>query len=212
MNPLNETEVRVLGALIEKEFTTPEYYPLTLNGLVNACNQKSNRDPVVQYSDRLVDDTLDFLLVKSFVCRVTGAEMRVPKYKQTFTRVMNFTPQEMAVMTVLMLRGAQTLGEIKGRSGRLYEFADLAEVDAAVVGLINRSEQPLVVKLPRQPGRDARYTHLLCGEPVIAEERPVAAMQPDKDRISSLEYDLDSLKNDIVELRAQFAEFKKQFE
>ncbi len=166
---LNETEVRVVGSLVEKQVTTPDYYPLTLNALVNACNQISNRDPVVKYDERTVEDAIDSLRTKNLVYIFYGAESRVPKYKHMMREVYTLSSQELAVMCVLMLRGPQTIGEVRGRTGRLYEFAELREVEETLDGLARRDE-PLVFKLPRQTGRkEARYTHLLSGQPEFDE-------------------------------------------
>ena len=211
---LTPEEVRVIGSLIEKELTTPEYYPLTLNSLVNACNQKSNREPVVNYSDTTVDETLDSLREKALVRRVTGSDMRVPKYKQNFTEEFSFSPEQTAVMCVLMLRGAQTPGEIKNRTGRLFNFENLSRVEDVLKNLMQR-EKPLVVKLPKQPGtKESRYTHLLSGEPAIdsaaAFEEETSAI--DKERIDKLEEEVGNLKTEIAALKDKFEKFKKQFE
>ena len=210
MELLSEVEVRIISSLIEKEITTPEYYPLTVNSLMNACNQKSNREPVVQYDDELIEKTLLVLRDKKFVCRVTGTDIRVPKYKQIFTGALELSSQETAVMCVLMLRGPQTVGEIKSRSGRLYEFRELGEVEEVLIGLSGRETSPLVAKLPRLPGRDGRYAHILCGVPVV--HSTVATAKPEKEKISELEEKVDRLEQEIKDLTAQFAEFRKQFE
>jgi uncharacterized protein YceH (UPF0502 family) len=220
---LNETEVRVAGSLVEKQVTTPDYYPLTLNALVNACNQLSNRDPVVSYDERTVADALDTLRTKNLVYVFYGADSRVPKYKHMLREVLGLSPQELAVMCVLMLRGPQTVGEIRGRTGRLYEFADLAEVEATLDGLARRDEGALVVKLPRQPGRkDSRYAHTLSGVPDITEEAPPAeagaeprrraTSDAEGERIARLEAEVESLRRDVDEMRRRFEEFKRQFE
>ena len=175
---LSEAEVRVLGSLAEKQVTTPDYYPLTMNALVHACNQISNRDPVVQYEERQVAEAVDSLRLKNLVYIFYGADSRVPKYKHMMREVYSLSPQELAVMCVLMLRGPQTVGEIRGRTGRLYEFADLAEVEATLDGLARRDEGPLVVRLPRQPGRkDSRYAHTLAGVPEVPEEAAAAEIE-----------------------------------
>jgi Uncharacterized protein conserved in bacteria len=210
MNILTETEARIIGSLIEKENTTPDYYPMTVNGLTNACNQKSNRDPVVNYAEKTIELTLDELREKKYACRVTGSDMRVPKYKQIFTQAFEFTKPETAIICVLLLRGPQTLGEIRGRTGRIYEFNDLVEVDDALQKLINR-EIPLVVKLPRVQGRDPRYAHLFCGQIQVEENKELAA-ETDKEKISRLENAIEELKGEIADLKNQFSEFKKQFE
>jgi uncharacterized protein YceH (UPF0502 family) len=213
---LNETEVRVIGALVEKQLTTPEYYPLTLNALMHACNQISNRDPVVTYDEKTVAQALESLREKNLAYVFYGSDSRVPKYKHVMTEIFKLSPPELALICVLLLRGAQTVGELRGRTGRMYEFADLAEVEATLDGLSTREDEPLVVKLPRQPGRkDSRYMHLLAGEVAIEEqapapralrtERAVAEVRAENDRLARLEAE-------ITELRREFEEFKKQFE
>jgi len=206
---MNETEARIIGSLMEKEKTTPEYYPLTVNSLVNACNQKSNRFPVVAYGEKTVEASLEELRLKKYACRVTGSDMRVPKYKQIFTQTLELQDAEAAVICVLLLRGPQTLGEIRGRTGRMYEFKDLFEVENVLQALIAKNE-PLAVKLPRQQGRDPRYAHLLCGEVILAEE--TTAPETDKERIVKLEAAVEELKSEIADIKNQFSEFKRQFE
>src|ERR671916_2969867 len=164
---LDEVEVRVLGALVEKQLATPDYYPLTLNALVNACNQISNRDPVVSYDEQTVERAVDSLRGKNLVYVFYGSESRVPKYTHVMTEIFRLSPPELAAICVLMLRGPQTVGEVRGRTGRLYNFADLAEVESTLERLAQR-EEPVVIKLPRQHGRkDARYAHLLGGTPAF---------------------------------------------
>ena len=220
---LNEAEVRVVGSLVEKQVTTPDYYPLTLNALVNACNQISNRDPVVKYDERAVEDAIDTLRTKNLVYIFYGAESRVPKYKHMMREVYALSPKELAVMCVLMLRGPQTVGEIRGRTGRLYEFAELREVEETLDGLARRDE-PLVFKLPRQTGRkDARYTHLLSGTPEFEEvseetssqastRTPSSARAAEGERVARLEAEVERLSVEVSELRRQLEEFRKQFE
>jgi uncharacterized protein YceH (UPF0502 family) len=207
-------EIRVIGSLIEKELTTPEYYPLTINGLKNACNQKSNRDPVVAFDENIIETTLDKLREKSLASRITGSDIRVPKYRQVFTEAMHFSPEEVAVICVLMLRGPQTPGEIKSRSGRMFNFESLAQLDEVIQNLMNR-EKPLVMKLPRQTGmKESRYMHLLSGEAEIEVQgnQKVETTSNDDVRIINLETELESLKNEVNELKAQFEKFKHQFE
>jgi len=207
-------EIRVIGSLTEKELTTPEYYPLTINALKNACNQKSNRDPVVSFDESLIEKTLDKLREKSFASRITGSDIRVPKFRQVFTEAMNFSPEEIAVMCVLMLRGAQTPGEIKLRSGRLFNFESLTKLDEVLQNLMNR-EKPLIMKLPRQTGmKESRYMHLLSGEPDIEAlgNQKDESVSNDENRIMNLETELESLKNEVNELKAKFEKFKHQFE
>jgi hypothetical protein len=218
---LNEREVRVVGSLIEKQVTTPDYYPLTLNALVHACNQISNRDPVVQYGEREVADAVESLRARNLVYIFYGADSRVPKYKHMAREVFALSPPELAALCVLMLRGPQTVGEVRGRTGRLYEFADLGEVEATLEGLARRDE-PLVVKLPRQAGRkEARYAHLLSGQPVVEDEaegqavsapRPTPSRAGDGERVTRLEAEVEALRGELADMRRQFDEFRKQFE
>ena len=216
---LTEAEVRVLGSLAEKQVTTPDYYPLTMNALAHACNQISNRDPVVQYDERQVSEAIDSLRLKNLVYIFYGAESRVPKYKHMMREVYQLSPPELAALCVLMLRGPQTVGEVRGRTGRLHEFADLREVESTLEGLTQR-DAPLVVKLPRQAGRkEARYAHLLSGQPVVDEE---AEPQPspsaprsrasESERVARLEAEVERLSGELAEMRRQFEEFRKQFE
>jgi uncharacterized protein YceH (UPF0502 family) len=222
--PLNEREVRVVGSLVEKQVTTPDYYPLTLNALTNACNQISNRDPVVRYDEREVSDAVETLRERNLVYIFYGADSRVPKYKHMMREVYALSPQELAVVCVLMLRGPQTVGEIRGRTGRLYEFAELREVEETLDALARRDE-PLVVKLPRQAGRkEARYAHLLSGPPVLedsAEEQAghaaprassSSARAAEGERVARLEAEVETLRTEVAELRRQLEEFRKQFE
>ena len=222
MEPLlSEVEVRVLGALIEKQITTPEYYPLTLNALTAACNQKSNRAPVVDFDEKTVVRALESLRDKELARMLSGAEMRVPKYYHLFTETLGFTPPEVGVLCVLMLRGPQTVGEIRGRSGRLYEFADLAEVEQALQGLIEREGGPVVMKLPRQVGfKESRYAQLLAGEPEIATEEEGEAqlekatleVRTENERLEQLEIQVQDLQRQAEAMQLEFATFKRQFE
>jgi uncharacterized protein YceH (UPF0502 family) len=197
-------EVRVLGALLEKEITTPEYYPLSLNALVNACNQKSNREPVVSYDEATVEEALAGLRTKGLAVRITG-ESRVPKHAQRFTEKLNLGRREAALFCVLMLRGPQTSGELRGRSERLYAFDDLESVESTLNRL---AEQGMAKKLPRSAGsREPRWAHLLSGDIETFEEAaPVIAHGPSGDeRIAALE-------RDIAELRREFEAFRARFE
>src|SRR5215203_2670943 len=161
---LTETEVRILGSLIEKQLTTPEYYPLTLNALVAACNQKTNREPVTAYGEQTVSSTLEDLRDKNLAYVFYGSTSRVPKYKHMLPQVYELEPSETAVLCVLMLRGPQTIAEIRERTGRLYDFRDLNDVNETLEGLMKR-EEPLITRLERAPGqKEARYAQLLCGE------------------------------------------------
>jgi hypothetical protein len=217
---LNDVEVRVLGSLIEKQLTTPEYYPLTLNALTHACNQISNRDPVVSYDERTIVSALEGLREKNLAYIFYGSESRVPKYKHVVPEVLHLKPPQVAVMCVLMLRGPQTVGEIRGRTTRLYEFKELSEVETTLEELSTHESQPLVARQPRQPGRkESRYAHLLSGpvevEAQEASLRPEPArreVQAGNERISQLEAEVETLRREIEELRQQFDDFRKQFE
>jgi uncharacterized protein YceH (UPF0502 family) len=207
---LDAVEARVLGSLMEKEVTTPEYYPLSLNALVNACNQKSNREPVVSYDEDTVEQALDTLREKSLVLRVTGRESRVAKHEQRFTEKYNLGRREAALICVLLLRGPQTVGELRGRTERLYPFDDLEAVESTLHRL---GEMAFAKLLPRQPGfKEARYTHLLCGDVEVPAEpveravaQPVERPSPDRERIAALEAGLEAL-------RREFEAFRKTFE
>lgn len=217
---LNPVEVRVLGALIEKEITTPEYYPLTLNSLTTACNQKSNRDPVVSLEEKAVVRALESLREKGLARQVSGVDMRVPKHYHLFDEKMGLTRPQVAALCVLMLRGPQTVGEIRGRSGRLYEFAGLEEVERVLVELAEWTEGALVVQLARQPGRkESRYAHVLMGEPEEEDaqtEGPVDAaaleVRAENERIAALEEQVKALRDELADVRSVFAQFKEQFE
>ncbi len=216
---LSAVEVRILGSLIEKQRTTPDYYPLTLNALTNACNQVSNRDPVVSFDEKTVVRGLDSLREKKLIWMVAAAGSRVPKYEQRITEVSGLKEPEAAVLCLLMLRGPQTPGELRSRSGRLHEFGDLEEVDSTLKALADRPE-PLVSSLPRQPGmREIRWAHLLSGEvewtPTAAEPRPEAAalqVRQEDERIARLEDEIRTLRQTLEELKQQFEQFKRQFE
>lgn len=217
---LNSVEVRVLGALIEKEITTPEYYPLTLNSLTTACNQKSNRDPVVSLEEKAVVRALESLRDKGLARQVSGVDMRVPKHYHLFDEKMGLTRPQVAALCVLMLRGPQTVGEIRGRGGRLYEFAGLEEVECVLVELAERTEGALVVQLARQPGRkESRYAHVLMGKPEEEDaqtEGPVDAaaleVRAENERIAALEEQVKALRDELADVRSAFAQFKEQFE
>ena len=216
---LSDIEVRVLGSLVEKQVTTPEYYPLTLNALTLACNQKNNRSPVTSYSEDEVAQALETLREKNLTYVFFGSTSRVPKYKHVMTEVLHLTPAELAVMCVLLLRGPQTSGELTTRGFRLHEFSGLEEVDAALNALITREPDPLVIRLPRQPGqKEVRFAHLLSGELAIIETQvteravPSSHRASSSDRVSKLESDVETLKSEFEKLREQFEGFKKQFE
>ena len=215
---LTDIETRVLGSLIEKQVTTPEYYPLTLNALTLACNQKNNRNPVTSYSENQVADAVESLREKNLAYVFYGSTSRVPKYKHVMPEVMHLSPPETALMCVLMLRGPQTVGEMRGNAARLHEFSSLEEVEETLNSLISREPESLVVRLSRQPGqKEARVAHLLSGPPreeLLAEATAPRATsrQNDRERIESLEQNLTALTEEVQTLKQQFAEFKKQFE
>lgn len=215
---LNTTEVRVLGSLVEKDITTPDYYPLSLNALVNACNQKNNREPVTNLPEEEVRQALSTLQEKRLAGPASGADSRVTKYEHLLQEVFNFTRGEIAVMCVMLLRGPQTPGELRGRTERMYHFETLDDVQSTLQRLIQR-DPPLVKMLARQPGtKENRYAHLLAGEIEEASvERtllsaPLRTTSNDNDRISHLEEVVAELKTEIQFLKQQFAEFRKQFE
>jgi uncharacterized protein YceH (UPF0502 family) len=221
---LHEVECRVLGSLIEKEITTPEYYPLSLNALVNACNQKSNRDPVMNLDEAAVRQALHSLDGQSLVRSVSASDSRVTKYEHRLQEAFNFYRHEIAILCVLLLRGPQTAGELRTRAERMHTFDDLSAVQSSLQHLMKR-EPPLVKVLPRQPGtKEARYTHLLAGDVEVvgaklpAEPQPALALA-DREGNARLEKEVAALRQEvagfqkeIAELRQQFAQFKKQFE
>jgi uncharacterized protein YceH (UPF0502 family) len=209
---LDDVEVRVLGTLMEKEVATPEYYPLSLNALVNACNQKSNREPVVSYEEDTVETALDGLRTKGLAARISGHDMRVPKHAHRLSEVINLGRREAAVLCVLMLRGPQTAGELRGRTERLYPFDDLEAVDACLTRLMEWQPDPLVARLPRQVGyKEVRYAHLLAGEPPATASAPNVRETRD-DPVARLQARVDRLEAEVADLKRQFAEFKKQVE
>jgi uncharacterized protein YceH (UPF0502 family) len=211
---LDPVEARALGCLLEKEITTPEYYPLTLNALTNACNQKTNRDPVVSYDEDTVMDAIRSLREKKLVLEIIPCGSRVHKYSHRLSEHFNLGRREVAVLCTLMLRGAQTLGEIHSRSERMHGFSGLDEVESVLERLIG-FDPPLAVKLAKLPGtKEPRFTHLLCGEPssapISSEERVEAPRR--EDRIAALEDEINRLREIVENLQEQFAEFKKQFD
>ena len=232
---LNEVECRVLGSLIEKEITTPEYYPLSLNALINACNQKSNREPVMNLDEAAVRQALHGLDGQSLVRSVSASDSRVTKYEHRLQETFNFYRHEIAILCVLLLRGPQTPGELRTRAERMHPFDDLSAVQSSLQHLMKR-EPPLVKVLPRQPGtKESRYAHLLSGDvelsggpglPGNAEsfeaksaETSAGKISADGDHIAHLEKELAALRNEvsdfhkeISDLKQQFAQFKKQFE
>jgi uncharacterized protein YceH (UPF0502 family) len=217
---LSDVEARVLGALVEKETTTPEYYPLSLNALVNACNQKSNRDPVMTLEEEPVRQALRSLSDQA-MARSAGGDSRVAKFEHRLNELYNFHRHEIAVLCVLLLRGAQTPGELRTRAERMYAFEDLEAVHSAL-HLLMRREPPLVKILPRQPGtKESRYMHLFSGDTAptehapdehIAEARNSSITSHDGDRVAQLEAEIAELRRELNTLREQFATFQKQFQ
>jgi uncharacterized protein len=214
---LTSIEARVLGALVEKDITTPDYYPLSLNALVNACNQKNNRDPVMTLDESAVHEALTTLEEKRLAGPARGADSRVSKFEHHLQEVFNFDRREVAVICVLLLRGAQTPGELRGRTERMYHFEALDDVVSTLDRLAQR-EPPLVSVLPRQPGtKESRYMHLFSGEPAggTAEaemEEPHAHSASSSDRLAHLEEEVEALRRELVDIQQQLAMFRKQFE
>ena len=216
---LKEVEARVLGALLEKEITTPDYYPLSQNALVNACNQKSNRDPVMSLQEDAVREALRVLQDNSLARSVSAADSRVTKYEHRLQEAFNFDRREAAVFCELLLRGPQTPGELRSRAERMHHFDELGEVQSTLQRLMNR-EPALVKVLARQPGtKESRYAHLLSGDveapaATNANDSPASVMtgNKNKDRIAQLESELAALRADVADLKQQLAFFRKQFE
>ena len=217
---LTEVELRVLGSLIEKQVTTPEYYPLTLNALTLACNQKNNRNPVTSLDETTVAEAVESLRVKNLTYVFYGSNSRVPKYKHVMAEIFHLSHPELSLMCLLMLRGPQTVGELHGRGARLYDFRGLEEVEETLNLLIAKDPEPLVIRLPRQPGqKETRFVHLLSGEldiEALAEMQTAkesgGARQASGERISHLEQEVERLSGEMQSLQRQFEEFKKQFE
>ena len=197
---LSAVAARVLGSLVEKEITTPEYYPLSLNALLNACNQKNNREPVMNLDEDQIRQALHALEDHGLAGVARGTESRVAKYEHRVQEVFNFTRGEIAVMSVLLLRGPQTPGELRGRGERMHRFEELGDVQATLQRLMQR-DPPLVKGLSRQPGtKEARYAHLLAGEPAEAAFTEPAAESP---ATTHLQADIAALRREVAELRAQ---------
>ncbi len=222
MRILNDFELRVLGALVEKQIATPDYYPITLNALTNACNQKNHRDPVVSFNEADVERALTSLRGKQLAFLFEGAVARVPKFGHTFPKAYELDPAEAAVLCVLMLRGPQTPGELRSRTPHLHNFESLAAVEETLQKLATRPE-PLVLKLPRAPGtKEARFAHLLGGEikfeapapdssptpaspPASASLASPALTPSETDRLTQLEAEVAALRKELEELKAKFA-------
>jgi uncharacterized protein YceH (UPF0502 family) len=218
MKILTDIEARVLGALIEKELTTPEYYPLSLNALVNACNQKSNREPGMNLDDTAVSDAMRSLEKEGLAGRADNMDSRVTKYEHRLQEQFNFDRRETAVLCELLLRGPQTSGELRGRASRMHEFEEISQVQAALQRLMQR-EPPIVKMLPRQPGtKESRYAQLLSNDAAAHEtqthaaEPPTETRAPAADRITRLESEVAELRQDLAEVKVQLKTFRKQFE
>jgi uncharacterized protein YceH (UPF0502 family) len=217
---LTDIEVRVLGSLIEKQVTTPEYYPLTMNALTLACNQKNNRNPVTAFNETTVAEAVESLRAKNLVYVFYGSNNRVPKYKHVMPEIFHLSHQELSLMCVLMLRGPQTVGELHQRTARLFDFRGLEEVEETLGLLISKEPETLVVRLPRQPGqKETRFAQLLAGEVTVdyvpesdSPREGASSRQASGERISRLEQEVERLSREMEGLAQQFVEFKKQFE
>jgi uncharacterized protein YceH (UPF0502 family) len=210
---LTPTEARVIGSLIEKQITTPDQYPLSLNALTNACNQKSNRDPVMELTDAIVQQTLDGLSKKHFTVEKSGFGSRVPKYQHRFCNTeygtLKFSPQELAIVCELLLRGPQTPGELRSRASRMAPFTDVSEVETALEALRSRPEGPFVVRLAREPGRrESRYAHLFSGE--VANVAPANETNDAAPAAAATSSRIERLEEEVRQLRAEFEELKKR--
>ena len=213
---LSDVETRVLGCLVEKEITTPEYYPLSLNALVHACNQKSNRDPLMNLEEDVVRQALR-ALGEQMLARSASGDSRVAKYEHRLADTFNFTRPETAILCELLLRGPQTPGELRSRAERMHPFEDLSVVQSTLKHLMER-DPPLVKLLPRQPGnKEARYAHLLSGDVEVREapqvkETAVSSNAAESGRMTAMESEIAGLQKEVADLKRQFAEFRKQFE
>jgi uncharacterized protein YceH (UPF0502 family) len=214
---LSPVEARVVGALMEKEKATPQNYPLTLNATLAACRQKSNRNPVMDLEEVTVFRALEQLMAKGVVQRLISDDARVPKYRQTFTEKVGLSDSEAAAICVLVLRGPQTPGEIRGRTERLHKFGSLEEATDTVQNLLNRDPEPYIVQLPRQSGtKESRYAHLFSGEVEVEQvemvEQAVVTIQSENERMDELETEVRALRAEMEGLKTQFETFKQQFE
>ena len=214
---LDDIEARVVGCLVEKDLATPEYYPLTLNALTNACNQKSNRDPVLLLEETDVVRALDSLRQKQ-MAHQSAEGVRAAKYCHNLEAVLNLDPEDLAILAELLLRGPQTVGELRNRAERMHEVGDLQAVEELLQNLMER-EEPLVMRLPRQAGRkEQRFTHLLSGTPEIDEtsslptEPARVKIAAENERITKLEEEIISLRAELDELRSQLQAFQAQFD
>ena len=204
MELLGAVETRVLGSLLEKDITTPEYYPLTLNALVNACNQKSSREPVVNYDEDTVVQALELLRAKGLALRISGAGHRVEKWSHRLGEALNLGRRELALLCVLMLRGPQTVGELRGRTERMHDFADMEEVESVLESLASRQPDPLTA-----PAARGRWMQVLSEEQ--PEERETAAATPTSAR-PAIEARVEALEREVAELRRELERFRSQFE
>jgi uncharacterized protein YceH (UPF0502 family) len=217
VNPLNEVETRVLGALVEKDITTPDYYPLSLNALINACNQKNNREPVMSLDEDAVRRALDGLHAQNLAGPAGGADSRVTKYEHRLQEVFNFNRAETAIVCVLLLRGPQTPGELRGRAERMHRFEALDEVQSTLQRLMQR-EPPIAKALPRQPGtKETRYMHLLSGDiedlgVARAASSAIGSHTDDNEALMRLEGEVQELRREIADLKQQFEAFRKVLE
>jgi uncharacterized protein YceH (UPF0502 family) len=219
--PLTDVEVRILGALLEKEVTTPEYYPLSLNALLAACNQSTNRDPVMRLDEDTATHHIIVLRRAGLLHQIQPVGSRVTKFEHRLAEELKLGPRELAVLGVLMLRGPQTPGELHARTARLASFADIADLEAVLESLIARQPEPLVARLSRRPGqKEVRYAHLLSGAPTQADA-PEMAEEPtlptrratgEDDRVAALERTVEGLRAEVAALRAELDAFRAQFQ
>ena len=219
--PLTDVEVRVLGSLLEKEIATPDNYPLSLNALLAACNQATNREPVMQLGEEAVTPAVVALRRRGLLRQIQPVGSRVTKFEHLLAQELQLGPRELAVLGVLMLRGAQTPGELHARTARLTPFADLTDLEEVLESLIAREPEPLAARLPRRPGqKEVRYAHLLNGGPTqadapgVAEEpaTPVRRADVEDDRIAALERTVEALRAEVAALRAELEAFRAQFQ
>ena len=217
VDPLSEVETRVLGALIEKDITTPDYYPLSLNALVNACNQKNNREPVMNLDEDTVRQALNMLQAQNLAGPSGGADSRVTKYEHRMQEVFNFSRGETAILCVMLLRGPQTPGELRGRTERMHRFEALDEVQSTLQRMMQR-EPPIVKVLPRQPGtKEARYMHLLSGDEqessvAVVAQPSVTQNRDGNEALMRLENEVRELRQEVADLKEQLVNFRKAFE
>lgn len=213
MKTLTPVEIRILGSLIEKELTTPEYYPLSVNALTNACNQKNNRDPVTTYDEITISNEVESMKDKVLVGKVLGIGNRVPKFRHLLGQAYSLYESEIPLLAVMMLRGPQTIGELRSRSAPMKEYPSLEVVEEVISRLIHR-ETPLVRQLPKQAGqKDFRYVHLLGGEPDLSVyQQETKTSHSDTDKVKVLEDQIAELRTELDQLKTQFADFRKQFE